>query len=292
MTPKLYVGPEGRSTALAQAALALGGPPAAHPDGLLLLAEMADVGIDQVRDFILWARYGPVRAPHKVAVVGPAERMTREAANALLKILEETPSYLEVILFADALYRVLPTVRSRCALLWSSPSLEQTQVALREMGYRDVEIALILDLVVDHGEEVGTFLAQRRDPLREWTEEEAHARRLTLLEVAKSFTAYTADPIRRRAYGRRLASALLPRATDEVLAVVEVLAKEGRETVAAFLGELARFLVHEAPATWPELPEDVRLAWARKASLARGELDNNANPRLLAEVVALWPRRS
>jgi len=292
MIPKLFVGPGARPSALAQAALALGGPPAEHPDARLLLAEASDVGIDQVRDLILWARYGPVRAPHKVAVVGPAERLSREAANALLKLLEDAPPYLEALLFAEALDRVLPTVRSRCALLWSGPRLEETEAALRGMGYRDEEIAFILDLLGDHAGEAGAFLAERRDPLREWREAEAHASGLTPVEAARSFASHVSDPLRRRAYGRHLASALPSAAADVVLAAIEVLAKAGKEVVGAFLAEIARFLVHEAPRTWPELGREVLLPWARKASLARGELEDNANPRLLAEVVALWPRRS
>lgn len=94
MIPQLYVGPGARAAALAQAASDLGSPPAGHPDAWWGVGEAGEVGIDRIRELILWARYGPVRAARKVAVIGPAERLTREAANALLKLLEEMPPIL------------------------------------------------------------------------------------------------------------------------------------------------------------------------------------------------------
>lgn len=292
MIPQLYVGPGARAAALAQAASELGGSPAGHPDAWWGVAEAGELGIDRVRELILWARYGPVRAARKVAVIGPAERLTREAANALLKLLEEMPPHLGAILFAEALDRVLPTVRSRCALGWCPGALSQIQAALRTAGYTEEEIAFIASLLDDRVEDAAAFLAERRDPLQEWQEAEAMARGLPLAELVAQFASHAADPLRRRAFGRHLIQALSRATADEVLSAADQLARDGKGTVAAFLGELARFLAVEAPTAWPTLPPDVLLSWARKASLSRGELDDNANPRLLAEVVVLWPRRS
>jgi DNA polymerase-3 subunit delta' len=52
-----------------------------------------------------------------VVVLAPAERITTEAANALLKMLEEPPAGTLFILATDAIDDVLPTVRSRCLLV-------------------------------------------------------------------------------------------------------------------------------------------------------------------------------
>ncbi|QAA76962.1 MAG: hypothetical protein BIP78_1196 [Candidatus Bipolaricaulis sibiricus] len=290
MIPHLYVGPGARAAALAEAAKALDAAPSGHPDARVEVAQTGDVGIDRVRELVLWARYGPVRALRKVAVLGPAERLTREAANALLKLLEELPSHLAVVLFAEALDQVLPTVRSRCALLWCSGAHDQIEAALRAVGYSDDEVASIASVLDDRVEEAAAFLAERRAPLREWHEACAEAQGRSVLELAAGFASRATDPLQRRAWGRALAASLRRAGTDEVLAAVERLAKTGKDPVYAFLAELARFLVTEAPAAWPDLAPATRLAWASKASLARGELDDNANPRLLAEVVALWPR--
>lgn len=290
MIPELYVGPRARAAAHARAAAIVGRAPDGHPDARVLAAEGAEVGIDQVRDLILWARYGPTLAPRKVAVIGPAERLSREAANALLKLLEELPPHLEAVLFAEALDRVLPTVRSRCALRWSGGGEGETRAALRELGYDEGEIAFLLSFL-DRDEDVAPFLAARRRPLKEWEEAVARAEGLTLAELAQALADRAGDPLARRAFGQRLASLLPGAGADEVLAAIDCLSRGGKEGVAAFLAELARFLVHEGGTAWPDLPPEKRLEWARKASLARGELEDNANARLLAEVVALWPRK-
>ncbi len=289
MIPALYVGPGAKAAARAAATALLGDASATHPDVRILIPDGGELGIDLVRDVILWARYGPVRAPHKVAVIGPAERLTREAANALLKLLEEMPPHLRAVLFAEALDRVPPTVRSRCALVWCSGARAQLQEALHGVGYSDDESAFIAALLDDRVEEAAAFLAERRDPLREWEEANSEAQGLPLAELVARFASCARDPLRRRAFGRHLAEALPRAATDEILAAMERLASDGKGAVAAFLDELAHFLVVEGAGS--QLSLDARLSWARKASLSRGELDDNVNPRLLAEVVALWPRR-
>ncbi|MBS1724859.1 MAG: hypothetical protein JSS66_18105 [Armatimonadetes bacterium] len=59
-------------------------------------------------------RTRPLMARNKVAVFESAHRMNSDAANALLKTLEEPPEYAKVVLTSSEFARVLPTVRSRC----------------------------------------------------------------------------------------------------------------------------------------------------------------------------------
>jgi DNA polymerase-3 subunit delta' len=90
-----------------------------HPDlRVLTPAEDANsIGIDQVRElgdfFALTAHYGKA----KVALLRPVDVMTRGAANALLKLLEEPPALGLFILVTDHLERLPATVRSRCQRL-------------------------------------------------------------------------------------------------------------------------------------------------------------------------------
>lgn len=82
-----------------------GHPP--HPDS-------RDIRICQVRGTIeLVARY-PFEAPYRVVVVDPAERMTPDAANTLLKTLEEPPSHSVFVLISAAPDQLLETILSRC----------------------------------------------------------------------------------------------------------------------------------------------------------------------------------
>jgi len=87
-----------------------------HPDLLLLrvLEGKQGLGIEAIRGIpgflALKAHYGGQR----VAVLEAAERMTRSAANALLKTLEEPPDGAYLLLVANRLAQVPITLRSRC----------------------------------------------------------------------------------------------------------------------------------------------------------------------------------
>lgn len=59
-------------------------------------------------------RTRPLMAKAKVIWFDPADRINNDASNALLKTLEELPSYARVVMTTDDLGRVLSTIRSRC----------------------------------------------------------------------------------------------------------------------------------------------------------------------------------
>lgn len=90
-----------------------------HPDfrSLAPLEDAHSIGIDQVRDlnefFALKTHYGKAR----ITLLRPADVMTRAAANALLKLLEEPPALGLFILVTDHLARLPATIRSRCQRL-------------------------------------------------------------------------------------------------------------------------------------------------------------------------------
>jgi DNA polymerase-3 subunit delta' len=79
------------------------------------------------KEVIPWLGIRPYHEGKKVVVIAGAHTMTLEAANALLKILEEPPEYALIILVADQL-ELLATIVSRCQQLRFS-ALEYTQVA-------------------------------------------------------------------------------------------------------------------------------------------------------------------
>ncbi|HWP31885.1 MAG TPA: hypothetical protein VNK96_09230 [Fimbriimonadales bacterium] len=59
-------------------------------------------------------RTEPVQAKTKVVLIFEAERLTREAADGLLRLLEEAPPYARYILTTSAEGKIIPTIRSRC----------------------------------------------------------------------------------------------------------------------------------------------------------------------------------
>ena len=84
-------------------------------DGTVTPAEW--IRVDAIRAMIDWVQLTSHRRGAKVAVIAPAERMRLEAANALLKTLEEPPENSHLILVSHQPGRLPPTVRSRCRVL-------------------------------------------------------------------------------------------------------------------------------------------------------------------------------
>lgn len=74
----------------------------------------ASLGIDQVRRMIQEAAWRPYQGRWKVLVLAEADRLTPEAQNSLLKLLEEPPGAAVIFLTTSRSDRLLPTVRSRC----------------------------------------------------------------------------------------------------------------------------------------------------------------------------------
>ena len=88
-----------------------------HPDLLELVAGNKDIGVDAARSAITTLGVYPTQVSLRVVLIDGADRMTAPAANALLKTLEEPPVTARVLLLAESLASVLPTVRSRCGVL-------------------------------------------------------------------------------------------------------------------------------------------------------------------------------
>lgn len=71
-------------------------------------------GVDEVRSLIEKVKYAPTKSRYKVYIIDEVHMMSNSAFNALLKTLEEPPSYVVFILCTTELYKVLPTIVSRC----------------------------------------------------------------------------------------------------------------------------------------------------------------------------------
>ncbi len=74
----------------------------------------SNTGVDNVREIIENAAYRPARARFKIYIVDEVHMLSKNAFNALLKILEEPPGHVKFILATTEPEKVLPTILSRC----------------------------------------------------------------------------------------------------------------------------------------------------------------------------------
>lgn len=105
-----------------------------HPDFTRIDPEGASktVRIESIREMVVRFGKTPQIGARKVALIVRADTMTRAAANALLKTLEEPPGQSVLILQNEGQRPLLPTVRSRCQpLIVQRPTSEETAAWLK-----------------------------------------------------------------------------------------------------------------------------------------------------------------
>jgi len=200
----LFVGPSGvgrlaTARAFAQALLcAAGGEDACgvcgpcrkvaggtHPDLRIIApgrtesgAERRAVAIDQVRDLKHDAAYPPYEARWKVFVIEDTEEMRAEAANSLLKLLEEPPASIVILLLSESTEALLPTLVSRAQLVRFGPV--PTHEIARALTERGVPPSRAGYLAAMAGGRIGTALEAAR------VGEEPFARRAEVLAMLRA----------------------------------------------------------------------------------------------------------
>lgn len=120
-----------------------------HPD--LLPVQPAEVGkqitIDQIRSLIQFSTLTSNYGHSQIIIVNPAEAMNRNAANSLLKLLEEPPSSTLIMLVSHQPMALLATIRSRCQRLdFNRPDHRVTQAWLQNQLPPRTNIPLLLNL--------------------------------------------------------------------------------------------------------------------------------------------------
>ncbi|MGH6967963.1 MAG: DNA polymerase III subunit delta' [Stellaceae bacterium] len=230
----------------------------AHPD--LLVVERAwdekrkrrrsEIVVDDARAIAAFLHLTPSQGAWRVVIVDGADEMNRNAANALLKILEEPPKRAVLFLTSESPGRLLPTIRSRCRMLYMN-TLQQYAVftsinkLIPDLSLVDSEalaqlaggsIGRALTLAAQNGLAVQHGLFDLLDGLPKLPGESLHG--------------FADGLVRGEGVGFGLLADLLPRA----VAATAMLAL-GREPVAspAERATLTRLAAHRSSAHWAEL---------------------------------------
>ena len=118
-----------------------------HPDLLQVFkpADKSGLSIEQIageRDSRMQVglchdiHMSPQEAGRRIAIIDDADTLTIEAANAMLKTLEEPPRGAILILIGTSPQRQLPTIRSRCQIVrFDPPNMEEAMALLTARGY-------------------------------------------------------------------------------------------------------------------------------------------------------------
>jgi DNA polymerase-3 subunit delta' len=84
-------------------------------------AKHTNISIDMIRELKYESKFKLYEGKKKIFIIDEADTMRPEAANALLKLLEEPPANLMLILISSHIHRILATIKSRCQLVHFPP---------------------------------------------------------------------------------------------------------------------------------------------------------------------------
>lgn len=124
-----------------------------HPDFKLLTPfeeegetnakKLRQIKIDDVREALSFIQLTSHRGGMRILLINPAETLNTQAANALLKALEEPPAGVLFLLVCHNKDKLLPTIKSRCRQLpLTPPTPEQALAYLHEQGTENAEALL------------------------------------------------------------------------------------------------------------------------------------------------------
>ena len=191
-----------------------------HPDLLFIRPDGLSYGVKQTRDLVLKAAASPVYGGWRIVLFEDADRATEQAANALLKAIEEPPPRTIWLLCAPSAADLPVTIRSRCRLVvLRTPPTEAVAEILRGEGVSD-------DVALDAARASLGHIGRAR---RLATDAETARRRREVLTV----------PLRVNSVGEALsaAAALVQAAEAEATATTEELDVPEREALRRAFGE-------------------------------------------------------
>lgn len=121
-----------------------------HPDSFVLEPEEIDkaIKVDQVRELVSFVVQTAQLGGRKVVLVEPAEAMNLNAANALLKSLEEPSGDTVLLLVSHQPSRLLATVKSRCVQLACPLPSEAVSLAWLTEALPELEASVLSELLV------------------------------------------------------------------------------------------------------------------------------------------------
>ncbi len=138
-------------------------------DFLEVTPKKKKISIEEIREVIRFFSTSPLEAPYKIAFLPNSHKMGNEAANALLKTLEEPAAYGILILTTISKRMLLPTVVSRCRIFSYLEEKEQKK-ALMEVNEILFDVLKGNMLAIPSGKEVFDSFKEEKEELLNYIE--------------------------------------------------------------------------------------------------------------------------
>ena len=166
---------------------------ATHPDLIRIQPEEEGkaIKIAQIRQLVHDLSHTASQIGYQVVILHPAEAMNKAAANALLKILEEPPGQVCMLLISSQPYFLTATVRSRCQKIHLNAPKQQAVQWLQQQLKVNQSVELLLTLA--NGAPLAAVQLENQDNLQQRdmlfsTLEQLVIKKITPLEVAAQWS--------------------------------------------------------------------------------------------------------
>lgn len=140
--------------------------PSDHPD-FLCVGRKDKIKVDDIEKILDFSMTTPFLSKNKIIIIDNAHNITWEAANRLLKILEEPPSFFSFFLISSEPQKILPTILSRCiSFEFKSLTREDlTNILWKKLGFSLPEAKVLgwigVDSSLDIFSDAGKYLKYR-----------------------------------------------------------------------------------------------------------------------------------
>jgi len=247
-----------------------------HPDVRLIEAEEGAIKISQVRELQHEAALSPYEAAWRVFIIPDFQQATVEAANCLLKTLEEPPPQVILLLTTTDIGMLLPTIVSRCQVIsLRSLPIQKVAEALLELGGISREEADLLARLSEGRIGWAIQARQNKGILQERTD-----------RLAAFHDLSRGGLVPRMEYAQRICQK-----PEELPALLDLwiswwrdllLVKAGCEELAVNSDQIALLQQEAARQGITEIERFIR-----NARRVKSELEKNANPRLAMEALLI-----
>lgn len=166
-----------------------------HPDVISIDKDTKVTKVETIRENIVREMdIKPYRSEHKIIIVKAADSISVQGQNAMLKTIEEPPSYGIIILICENLASLLPTIKSRCIVVRFNPiHREQMTTYLQSRGITGINqqvyemlsngsIGVINDILQDE-----TYLEVRKQSIT-YLERLERAQIMEIYDMVKEIT--------------------------------------------------------------------------------------------------------
>lgn len=159
------------------------------------------IGVDDIREQINQdINIKPYQHPYKIYIVDNADTMTEQAQNALLKTIEEPPSYVMILLLSNNINKFLITILSRCVVLKLKPIMPDKVMnyvieKLQISDYRSELITSFAQGIIGKAKELAssTEFFDMRESMIKIVDSIINGDDYELLEVGQKFEDYKDD---------------------------------------------------------------------------------------------------